>query len=86
MNKAKTPILVRKLSGHFYLFIPKRFCKYNGALQKKNIGFDPTVRTFCTGYYLDGVMTELGQFDISGIYRLFRFIDKLERKWSQSEI
>jgi putative transposase len=78
--------LVRKRYGHFYLCIPKKFDKYNGPSQNKVIAFDPGVRTFCNGYDPDGIIVEVGKPDISKIYKLGYYYDKLQSKWSQPEI
>jgi putative transposase len=78
--------LVRKRYGYFYLCIPKRLDKYNRSPQNKVIAFHPGVRTFCTGYDLDGIIVEAGKSDISRIYRLCYHYDKLQSKWSQPEI
>jgi putative transposase len=75
--------LVRKHYGHFYLCIPKKLDKYNGPSQNKVIAFDPGMRPFCTGYYPDGIIVEVGKSDISRTYRLCNSYDKLQRKWSQ---
>jgi putative transposase len=74
--------LVRKRLGHgyFYLCIPKKLDKYNGPSQNKVIAFDPGVRTFFTGYDLDGIIVEVGKSDISKIYRLCYHYDKLQSK------
>jgi putative transposase len=41
------------------------------------------MRIFCTGYDPDGIIVEVGKSDISRIYRLSNFYDKLQSKWSQ---
>jgi putative transposase len=44
------------------------------------------MRTFCTGYDLDGIIVEVGKSDISRIDKLCHHYDKLQSKWSQPEI
>jgi len=47
---------------------------------------DPGVRTFCTGYDLEGNAYEWGRNDISRIYRSCHSHDYLQSKWSSTEI
>jgi hypothetical protein len=75
--------LARIRLRHFYLCIPKKLGKYNGPLQNNVITFDLGIRTFCIGCYPDEIIMELGKTDISKIYRLCNFYDKLQSKWSQ---
>jgi len=44
------------------------------------VALDPGVRTFMTGYYSDGVVIEWGAGDMSRIFSLLRFADKLHSK------
>jgi hypothetical protein len=69
--------LVRERYGHFYLCIPKKLDKYNGPSQNKVIAFGPGVRIFCTGYYPDGIIVELGKSETCKNYNTI-FLLKFE--------
>ena len=47
------------------------------------IALDPGIRTFQTGYDINGVTIEWGAGDMNRIFALCRFADKLQSKWSK---
>ena len=85
--------LQRTRLGEFYLclLMPLEIRSENQAPQWKSnedgiLSLDPGVRTFSTGYSPSGIAFEWGKGDIGRIYRLCYALDKLQSKWSQSDV
>ena len=85
--------LQRTRLGEFYLclLMPLEIRSENQAPQWKSnedgiLSLDPGVRTFSTGYSPSGMAIEWGKGDIGRIYRLCHALDKLQSKWSQSDV
>lgn len=83
--------LQRTRLGEFYLCVLSPLVKKsdNQAPDNTNsriIALDPGVRTFQTGYSPDGSTIEIGRGDIGRISRLCWSLDKLQSRWSQSNV
>lgn len=86
--------LIRTRLNEYYICISKPLVirsdnqrpeiKRDGEL--KTIALDPGVRTFNTGYDLDGYSYEWGKADNKRLFRLCRAHDKLQSRWSQQGV
>lgn len=73
--------LQRTRLGKFYLCVMKRDPVKKSLNNLENtISLDPGVRTFMTGYDMNGNIWEWGVKDINKIFRLARRIDKLQTR------
>jgi transposase len=70
----------------YYLSVPKPLqvrCE-SQAPQTRVIALDPGVRTFLTGYDINGNIIEIGKNDISLLARLLHYKNKLQSKMSKT--
>ena len=71
--------------GHFYLCIPYVRACDNQAGGAGWVALDPGVRTLLTGWSPDGRAFQVAPADVSRIYRLCSWLDKLNAKHSQAK-
>ena len=85
--------LIRTRLNQYFLCIPQpleiqperqRLDYLQGG--KKIIALDPGVRTFNTGYDLEGNAFEWGKSDIERIFKLCHRQDRLQSEWSKEEV
>lgn len=84
--------LQRTRLGEFYLCLLSPLAKRSESQApsvsegRHMIALDPGVRTFQTGYCPDGSTMEFAPGDVGRIARLCIALDKLQSKWSQSDV
>ena len=72
--------------NRFWFCIPivKELKKWNeNQVPKKVIALDPGIRTFMTSFSNDESCIEFGKSDVSRIYRLGLYCDKLQSRWTK---
>jgi len=69
--------------GFYYSILSSVDINTNKYTQHDVVALDPGVRTFMTGYFSNGMVIEWGAGDMSRIYALNRFADKLYSKYKK---
>lgn len=81
--------LMWERSNRYYLCFTydkqKEECEKENTVSQKIVALDPGVRTFQTGYDMDGTFYEYGRGDVSRMYRLWKRMDQLISKVSKTK-